>query len=51
MMSDNKVLKNTLQVERTKISEQIRGVHIASCIVRAVISEATVGQKWNARVI
>lgn len=51
MMSDNKVLKNTLQIERNKVSKQIRGVHITCCIVRAVISEATVGQKWNARVI
>jgi len=51
MMSDNKVLKNTLQIERNKVSEQIRGVHITCGIVRTVISEATVGQKWNGRVI
>jgi len=34
-MSDNKVLKNTLEIERTKVSEQIRGVHITCRIVRA----------------
>jgi len=34
-MSDNKVLKNTLQTDRAKVSEQIRGVHITCCIVRA----------------
>lgn len=51
IMSDNKVLKNTLQIERNKVSEQIRGVHITCCIARTVIYEATVGQKLNARVI
>jgi hypothetical protein len=43
MISDNEVLKNTLQIERNKESEQIRGVHITCCIVRAVRPEVTVG--------
>lgn len=51
MISDNKVLMITLQLERNKLSEKIRGVHITCCTVRTVIAEATVGQKWNARVI
>lgn len=42
VMSDNKVLKNTLQIERNTVSGQIRGVYVAYCIVWAVISEATV---------
>ena len=51
MISDNRVLMFTLQLERNKVSEKIRGVHITCWTDRTVISEATVGQKWNARVI